>query len=201
MPWDQGLGLWADYMTGDLRMTGARGTAALANPFPFVRQRRNVAIIGVSTALPQPIGYATGRMGKAQIEKLAEILKELRQRGFYRILLIHHPPLPGLAKPRKELLDAPDLAAVLSSEGAELVLHGHNHTDSRTSLASPHGPVHIVGTASASANGNSRHPAASWYLYDIRRQDGVWRCDVKVRRYRPESGKLSDESQFSLDGR
>jgi Calcineurin-like phosphoesterase len=68
MSWDKGLGLWAAYMTGDLRMAGAQGTSALANPFPFVRQRRNIALVGVSTALPQPIGYATGRMGASQIE-------------------------------------------------------------------------------------------------------------------------------------
>jgi len=54
MAWDKGLGLWSAYMTGDLRMAGAQGTSGLANPFPFVRQRRNIALIGVSTALPQP---------------------------------------------------------------------------------------------------------------------------------------------------
>ncbi|MET0483746.1 MAG: metallophosphoesterase [Aestuariivirgaceae bacterium] len=201
MSWDKGLGLWSDYMTGDLRMAGAHGTGGLANPFPFVRQRRNIALIGVSTALPQPIGYATGRMGNPQIEKLAEILGALRERGFYRILLIHHPPLPGLTKPRKELLDAAALQTVLETEGAELVLHGHNHTDSLVSIDSRHGPVHVVGTASASANGASRHPPASWYFYQIKRQDGVWRCEARVRRYDPASRVLMDETQFSLDGR
>ena len=199
--WDKGLGLWADYMTGDLRMPGAHGTGHLAAPFPFVRQRRNIALIGVSTALPQPVGYATGRMGNAQIEKLAEILSELRRRGFYRVLLIHHPPLPGLAKPRKELLDAGELRTVLETEGAELVLHGHNHADSLFSLESRHGPVHVVGTASASANGSSRHPPASWYLYQIKRQDGVWRCEARVRRYDPATRTILDDSQFSLDSR
>ena len=140
-------------------------------------------------------------MGASQIEKLAEILGALRQRGFYRILLIHHPPLPGLTKPRKELLDAAELRSVLEAEGAELVLHGHNHTDSRVSIDSRHGPVHVMGTASASANGASRHPPAAWYLYQIRRQDGVWRCEARVRRYDPASRALMDETQFSLDGR
>ena len=41
--------------------------------------------------------------------------------------MIHHPPLPGLAPPRKALSDAADLRDVLRDGGAELVLHGHNH--------------------------------------------------------------------------
>jgi hypothetical protein len=37
--WDTGLGLWSDYMTGDMRVAGAHNVAGLAAPFPFVRQR------------------------------------------------------------------------------------------------------------------------------------------------------------------
>jgi hypothetical protein len=114
-------------MTGDMRVAGAHNVAGLAAPFPFVRQRGNVALIGASSAVPMGWRIAAGRLGMTQIESLREILRELRTRGFFRILLIHHPPLPGQAEARKALVDAADLKAVLQEEGAELVLHGHNH--------------------------------------------------------------------------
>lgn len=198
-PWDEGMGLWAGYMTGDLRMAGARGTGGLANPFPFVRQRRNVALIGVSTAIPTSWRMAAGELGGRQLESLAQILGELKGRGFYRILLIHHPPLPGQSEPRKALLDAGELRDVLMREGAELVLHGHEHRHELKRLDTPSGPVHVVGVPSASARSTKRKPAAAWNLYEIRRHNGIWRCDVTVRAYDEATGMMATRTQFSLD--
>ncbi|MFO1090508.1 MAG: metallophosphoesterase [Hyphomicrobiales bacterium] len=197
VPFEQGLGLWGPWMAGDLRI-GVPPEPGHGIAFPFVRQRRNVALIGLSTALPQPIGYATGRLGRAQIEALAVILAELRKRGFCRIVLIHHPPIPGLIEPRKALIDAPDLKVVLEEEGAELVLFGHTHEDHVLDLASRHGPVHLFGVASASANGTMGRPPADWCLYRVRRQDGVWRISASRRRYDPAARTLRDETSFEL---
>jgi hypothetical protein len=82
-PWDTGIGLWADYMTGDMRVAGAHGMAGLAAPFPFVRQRRNVALIGASSAVPMGWRLAAGRLGMPQIEALRQILRELRTARFF----------------------------------------------------------------------------------------------------------------------
>lgn len=199
-PWDAGMGRWAAFMTGDLRMAGARGTGGLANPFPFVRQRRNVALIGASSAVPVGWRFASGFLGAPQIESLRQILRELRERGFYRILLIHHPPLPSQADDRKALSDAAELKAVLEQEGAELVLHGHNHKPMLAHLRSAHGPVNIVGVPSASAAATPRKPAAAWNLYRVGRQDGVWKCDVTIRSYDQAKQRLYTGDQFSLDG-
>ncbi len=198
-PWDQGMGLWAGYMTGDLRMAGARGTGGLANPFPFVRQRRNHALIGLSSALPTSWRMAAGHMGARQLESLALILKDLKARGFYRIVLIHHPPLPGQTEPRKALLDAEDLKRVLQEEGAELVLHGHEHRHDLERLDTPSGPAHVVGVPSASAVATKRKPSAAWNLYQIRRQDGLWRCDVTVRGYDEASATMTTLRRFRLE--
>src|SRR5206468_1457550 len=148
--WENGTGLWADYMTGDMNVPGARPHGNIAALFPFVRQRKNIALIGVSSAVPQAYHSAGGELGSRQLAHLAEILKDLRQRGYYRVLLIHHPPIPGLASRRRALEDAAALKAVLEEEGAELVLHGHNHHYSQVSLASRHGAVNIIGLPSAS---------------------------------------------------
>ena len=71
--------------------------------FPFVRQRRNVALIGASTATPQSLRRAGGELGRRANRGLGPVLCRPAQKGFYRILLIHHPPLPGQADHRKAL--------------------------------------------------------------------------------------------------
>jgi len=200
VPWQEGLGHWANYMTGDMRV-GSTATATTASPvFPFVRQRRNAAIIGLSSAVPAALHRASGHLGSRQIEALAATLGELRKRGFCRIVLIHHPPLPGQSVPRKALEDADAMKAVLEQEGAELVLHGHNHMHMRTMLASRHGPVPVIGAPSASAIAWDHKSAAAWYLYRIRRQAGAWRIDVSVRSWNEAKGTMVDESRFELIG-
>ncbi|HUF44548.1 MAG TPA: metallophosphoesterase [Aestuariivirgaceae bacterium] len=199
-PWDTGLGLWADYMTGDMRVAGAHGSAGLAAPFPFVRRRGNVALIGASSAVPMGWRLAAGRLGMTQIGALREILRELRQRGFFRILLIHHPPLPGQAEERKALVDASDLKVVLDQEGAELVLHGHNHQAMLTRLESAHGPVHVIGVPSASSAARGGKPPAAWNLYRIERREETWSCNVTVRTYDRATQQLRTTDEFPLDG-
>ncbi len=173
-----GLGRWQDYMTGDLQLV-----PAAANGFPYVRQRRNIALIGVSTGVPAALHRASGTLGANQLGALADLLKVLRERGFFRLLMIHHPPLPGQAKQRKALTDAAELKAVLEAEGAELVLHGHNHLHMRERLETKHGPSHIIGIPSASAAISKHKPAAAWYLYTIRRQEKRWLIDAEPHNY------------------
>jgi 3',5'-cyclic AMP phosphodiesterase CpdA len=198
VPWEKGLGHWASYMTGDLRIGTRAGATPSPLAFPFVRQRRNIALVGLSTAVPAALHRASGRLGARQIEALADILAELRRRGFCRIVLIHHPPLPGQAVPRKALEDAEALKAVLEAEGAELVLHGHNHRHMRSVLASRHGPVPVIGAPSASAIAWGHKSAAAWYLYRIRRQAGVWRFEVSVRGWNEAQGAMAEETRFTL---
>lgn len=196
--WEKGLGLWADYMTGEMRMPGARHSVHNAAIFPFVRQRRNVALIGTSTALPQSFRRAGGSLGQQQLEALGQILAELRQKGFYRILLIHHPPLPGQAHDRKALSDSAHLKQVLEQEGVELVLHGHNHVHMRADLKTRHGTAHIVGVSSGSALAYKDKSPAAWHLYKIRRQDGEWLTETTVRVWNQNKQAFETEAEFVL---
>jgi 3',5'-cyclic AMP phosphodiesterase CpdA len=197
-PWTNGAGLWADYMTGDMTVPGARQRGNIAAVFPFVRQRKNIALIGVSTAVPQAYHRAGGRLGALQLTHLGEILRDLRERGYCRVLLIHHPPIPGLTKSRRALEDAPALKTLLENEGAELVLHGHNHRYSQISLASRHGPVNIIGLPSASTPIKHSDDPAAWCLYRIRRQDGAWRTEITLRRWKHEAAEFVEQSRFDL---
>jgi 3',5'-cyclic AMP phosphodiesterase CpdA len=197
-PWENGAGLWADYMLGDMNLKGARQQGNIAAVFPFVRQRKNIALIGVSSAVPQAWHRAGGRLGHVQLDHLASTLSELRQRGYYRVLLIHHPPVPGLTPHRRALEDAAELKTVLEEEGAELVLHGHNHHHSHVTLASRHGPVNIFGLPSASTPIKRSDDPAAWSLYRIRRQDGAWRTSVTTRSWDNDAAKFVEQSQFDL---
>ena len=60
--------------------------------WPIVRKRDGVAIVGCSTALPSPVPLADGWLGGKQLQRLEQMLDGLRDH--FRVLLIHHPPLP-----------------------------------------------------------------------------------------------------------
>ncbi len=197
--WEDGLGLWGDYMTGDLMVAGARPTDSVSMAFPYVRQRRNVALIGLSTAVPTRPGRASGLLGPAQLEAAARALSDLRKRGFYRLLMIHHPPLPGLAKQHKALTDAAELAGILRDEGCDLVVHGHNHASMRHKLASRHGTVHVIGVPSASSNGARNTEPAAWNEYKVRRVSGEWQCTVSTRAWNAAEQKFVPQTSYSLE--
>ena len=115
---------WGDYMRGDA-----------GESFPFVRKRGNVALIGLSTSLPTLPLAATGRLHSGQLEKLGPILDALGKEGFFRVIMIHHPPVQD-AHYFRRLVDAAELRDALRKHGAELVLHGH-HPVSYTHLTLP----------------------------------------------------------------
>ena len=198
MDWQHGLSHLAPYMLGDMKVAIAQTSQQIATPFPYVRLRRNVALIGVSSGVPQPLHRAAGLLGATQIESLSFLLSDLRERGYARVVMIHHPPLPGLAKPRKALIDAPALREVLEAQGAELVLHGHNHEHMVNTLTSRFGAVHVLGVPSASLIESAHHPVAAWNFYRIQRQGGKWLTEVNVRSFDPTTRQVRQSTQFAL---
>jgi 3',5'-cyclic AMP phosphodiesterase CpdA len=188
--WEHGLAHFGPYMAGDM--------AATASMFPYVRLRRNVAMIGLNSAIPQSLTKAAGQLGSRQLEILPGLLRDLAAKGYYRAVMIHHPPLPGLAPARKALGDAALLRDVLAREGAELVLHGHNHRHMLNVLEGPDGKVPVVGVPSASMRGEGHHEPAAWNLYEIDRHQGAWRTNVSIRGWDPESQRMVSRNQFTL---
>jgi 3',5'-cyclic AMP phosphodiesterase CpdA len=192
--WEQGLGLLAPYMSGDL----AVASVGAAGVFPYVRLRRNLAMIGLNSAAPQSLTRASGSVGFEQLQAMSKILPDLKAKGYYRAVMIHHPPLPGLAPPRKALSDAAYLRDVLRDGGAELVLHGHNHHPLVTILEGRDGKIPIVGVPSASMNGEGHYEPAAWNLYEITRIQGKWATQVSVRSWDPQSHRIIGKNQFML---
>jgi 3',5'-cyclic AMP phosphodiesterase CpdA len=159
--------------------TGDDGVQA----FPYLRLRGPVALIGLSTAVSTPHFFATGTLGQQQTERAEAMLRETASRGFVRIILIHHAPHLGGAKPMRQLTDAARFEAMLARAGAELVLHGHNHRTSLAHRPGPEGPVPILGVPSASGAEDGRHEPAGWFLIRVGPQ-AESRITVERRRFR-----------------
>jgi len=112
--------------------------------------------------------------------------------------MIHHPPHNTGATPGRGLTDSRRFEKIIREEGAELILHGHNHRHSIAYLAGPHGRVPVVGVASASAvPGTERHRAA-WQMYEITRAGARWRIEGVIRGMKLDSSGVVEVGRFAL---
>jgi 3',5'-cyclic AMP phosphodiesterase CpdA len=197
VPAERGVALWHDYIESD-----APGPAA-AHEFPTLRVRGRLAVVGVCSAVPTPLFLAGGRVGPDQLARLEALLVRLRGEGLFRLVLIHHPPEPGVVSRRRELRDAAELGAVLARAGAELVLHGHTHRARVGALPGPDGPIPVVGARSASDVGHRPEKRAQYHVYAVEPsgaagRPGRFRIRMSVRGYDPETGGFGAEDERSL---
>jgi 3',5'-cyclic AMP phosphodiesterase CpdA len=171
---DAGTARWAAYMASDA--AGSEWTGG-AQGFPYARVRGSVALIGVNSAVTTPPLIAWGSVGSEQRERLRRILQRVGEAGLFRLVLIHHPPVPGLASGGRELRDAAKVESVLIENGAELVIYGHNHLNSLVWREAVSGPIPIVGAPSASLGVRHGHePLARYNLYRI--EGPPWRIEM-----------------------
>jgi 3',5'-cyclic AMP phosphodiesterase CpdA len=154
--------------------------------FPVVRVRGEVAIVGLSTALPSPPPLADGWVGRAQLDALATTLERLD--GKFRILLLHHPPVTNRHSILRGLRDRRRLQAVIAEAGCELVLHGHEHRDLRSSLTGPRGPIPVIGVGSGTYDDARRDRRARYNVYHV--EDGRL-ATVETRVHDAASGRFT----------
>jgi len=187
VPEQDGLGLWRAYMSGD----EAKREDEAAADWPYVRRRGRIALVGVSTAMVSAPFMATGRVGPSQLARLAELLADLGHEGSCRVVLIHHPPAPTPTHWNKRLLDATALAEIFAGAGAELILHGHNHTDTLSFTPGPERPIPVVGVPSGSSVGMPPKPSAQYHLFRIEQADKGWSIGQTARSLDPETRHVS----------
>jgi 3',5'-cyclic AMP phosphodiesterase CpdA len=161
--------------------------------FPYLRARGPVALIGVSTAVPTPPFMATGRLCGPQIARMAALLTEAQAQ--FRVVLIHHPPVPRAHL--KRLVDAAAFREAIAAAGAELVIHGHDHLRSLAWIDGPRGRVPVIGVPSASAAFGADHDAAGYNIYRIGGHPGGWTCEV-TRRGLGADGTVTERERFAL---
>ena len=179
---------WGDYMRGDA-----------GEPFPFVRRRGKVALIGLSTSVPTLPLAATGRLGNEQLARLGDALAALKKEELFRVILIHHPPTPGVSRFR-QLHDAAELREVLRKHGAELLLHGHLHQSSLIWISGPRESIPCIGAPSASGSPHYKDDPAGYNLLEIDGEPGDWHCQVIMRGMSRADGTIGEVSRQMLTG-
>ena len=163
---------WGDYM---------RGETLDAAQFPFVRRIGDVAIVSCSSSVPSGPFMAIGNFGKAQAERLARILKLMGDAGYFRVVLIHHPPNQEARNVRLGLRGAKLFRQVIAEHGAELILHGHTHKSTIFAIPGLTGDVPVVGVAAAGAaqSEDGGEDPARYNLFKIERLGTAWSCTMR----------------------
>lgn len=200
--WERSWAAWHPFMTSDDEDIPASlhsRSADINHGFPIVRRRGRVALIGLSTAVPTFPGRSSGRVGRRQLECLAEHLDRAGRAGLFRVVLLHHPPCADEAPKHKQLTDAGQFRSVIAAKGAELVLHGHEHRFRYVELPGPDGFVPVFGVPSASmlpiADGTG---ASQYHLHDISRQGAHWAIGTSIRTFSPAYGGFVESNRRSL---
>lgn len=151
--------LWSDYLFQAKQSSGS------ADQFPVVRKFGKISLIGLTTACVTPIFMASGKLGGKQLDKLDKLLQHAAAEGELAVLLIHHPPLPGMTNWRKGLADAAELQELLKRHPASMIFYGHLHHNHEQRL----GDTRIYCTASASSVCD-----ASYRVIDVEESKNGW---------------------------
>lgn len=189
-----GIARWAAYM----------GSEEQSLAFPFVRRIGPLALVGLNSAVETAPFVAAGRLGAHQIEVAGELLDRLAAEGLIRVVLIHHPPLPGLASPRRALADAQHFTRMLGRSGAELVLYGHNHSERLDWLThaatETGGQIPVIGVPSASSGKTCKaEPLARYNVFTFFKGGGTLRIRHTVRGLETSDGPVVKLSESVLD--
>jgi len=163
---------WGDYM---------RGEALDTSPFPYVRRVGDVALIACSSAVPSAPGLAIGRFDEAQAARLSRILAMLGAAGYFRVVMIHHPPNLESRHPRLGLYGAKLFREVVAEQGAELILHGHTHKSTIFAIPGKTADVPVIGVAAAGSAQTEEggEDPARYNLFKIERLGTAWSCTMR----------------------
>jgi 3',5'-cyclic AMP phosphodiesterase CpdA len=158
-----------------------RGETVGAEQFPFVRRIGDVAVISCTSSVPSAPFMAIGRFEQDQAERLGRILRLTGEAGYFRVVLIHHPPNLEARHPRLGLYGAKRFRQVVAEHGAELVLHGHTHKSTIYAIPGRAGDVPVIGVAAAGAaqREDGGEDPARYNLFRIERLGTSWACTMR----------------------
>jgi len=187
--WENNFQLLGPYLAGD-----GPGPTAESPVYPVVRFYGEVAVIGLNSAGPRPLWLATGSLGPAQLARLDEKLECCGRHSQARVVLVHHPPIPGVAGWRRRLSDEDAFLRVIAARGAELVLYGHIHRRRGIFLEVGDVPVPCFGVPAAAALGRSPSRRARYNIYRLfQTPEKRWRLDYVIRRWSVSDAEFRDE--------
>ncbi|MEM6381768.1 MAG: metallophosphoesterase [Pseudomonadota bacterium] len=160
----------------------------VGQPYPFGRYRGPVCVIGISSAVATAPFMATGFVDRRQRRALQRLLAQAE--GHFRVVLVHHPPFPKATHWHKRLINEAQLREDIFDGGAELVLHGHTHLPTQTTISSRSGPVPVFGVSSAAQAPGGHKPAAAYTLFTIARSTDGWLLSFERRGYADRSDTI-----------
>jgi 3',5'-cyclic AMP phosphodiesterase CpdA len=195
--------VFAEHCSSDADFAGAA-------PWPLVRVRGDLAVVGLSTSEASPWFLAYGTIGAAQLARVEAALADPRLAGKFRLVMVHHPPAgPYTKKWTRHLRDHEAFAKVLARAGADLVLHGHEHRDLAAELAGPGGariPVRGIQSGTydpgpealakpGKAGAHAESHRARYRIYTVERDArGIPRLvGEELRGWRPAAGRFETE--------
>ncbi|MDH4019937.1 MAG: metallophosphoesterase [Xanthomonadales bacterium] len=167
---------WSDYL---FQPADGAEPEQPAGQFPVVRKLGKLSLIGVTTGCVTPVFMATGKLGNEQLQRLTELLQQAASEGQVVVLLIHHPPLPGMTNWRKALVDSVALETVLKQYPPSLIFYGHMHYNRDQQW----GDSRIYCTASASSVSD-----ASYRVIDIDEGDNYLNFRMSLKSLSIEAG-------------
>ncbi len=176
--------------TGGETETGGR--------FPYLRVRGQIALIGLSSAVPTPIFIASGRLGRRQMELGEKLLHECAKRDLIRVVMLHHPPCSDAGNLARGLADAREFEEMIARAGAELILHGHNHKTSVSYIDGPSRPAPVVGAPSASVARTASRHRAGYHLFEIAGSRRDYQIKASARGLLPGSTTIGDLGSIVL---
>ncbi len=137
-------------------------------PFPVVKLRGAVAIVGLSTAVPQMPFIAAGELGHLQVTALEKVVMHPEVKRRTLVLALHHPveaPPSSLKAWLEGLRDRDALLSALAMQPHALVLHGHLHR--RISRPLDRRFAHLGATSASLHHADgARHSAFNVYTFD-----------------------------------
>jgi 3',5'-cyclic AMP phosphodiesterase CpdA len=92
----------------------------------------------------------------------------------YRVILNHHPPIAKATPWYKRLIGQARFREVILKHGAELVLHGHTHLDTKTHIMGPSGKVPVICVPAAGNAPGGHKPAGRYNLFSIEKTKDGW---------------------------
>ena len=199
---------WGDYMRSHIPTDTPPDPALLPSDFPptefpTLRLCGPIALVGVSTARATAPFYASGTIGRTQLDRLERLLSALAATPLCRVVLIHHPPQAIAIAARRRLTDAAGFRTVLARTGAELILHGHVHRTVTASIPGPRGPIPVVGVPASAAIGRRPQRRSRYHMYRIESHGAVngrrhFQITLTSRRYDPRTAGFHHAAEQHL---
>jgi 3',5'-cyclic AMP phosphodiesterase CpdA len=166
--------------------------------YPYVRLRGEVALIGLSSAVPTPPFIASGYLGRRQLQAAERLLLDTGRRGLFRIVMLHHPPRMSVSSLGRGLVDAYGFAEVIRRAGAELIVHGHEHRLNLGRMETPKGLAPVVGVPSASVVRGIGHQRAGYHLFEVTCAGGFCKIAARARGLLPGTNVVGDLGPLKL---